>query len=72
MLEKLVELINNAYDGDLRYTVTSDTVQFRDIPQYKAAYIQGLADAIQALSDSETWFDCNYDVAVNRFTVQEV
>lgn len=72
MLETLNKLVKEAYAGDLRYTVTSDTMQFRDIPQYKAAYIQGLADAIQALSNSETRFDYNYDIATNRFTVTEL
>jgi len=72
MLEILNKLVNEAYEGDLRYTVTSDTMQFRDIPQYKAAYVQGLADAIQALSKSETRFNYCYDLATNRFTVLEV
>lgn len=72
MIEILNKLVNATYEGDLRYTVTSDTIQFRDIPQHKAAYIEGLADAIQAFSCSETRFAYHYDIATNRFVVQEV
>ena len=71
MLTTLNKLVKEAYDNDLRYTLTSDTMQFRAIPQHKAAYIQGLADAVQALSNSETHFECIYDVSTNRFTVTE-
>ena len=71
MLETLNKLVKEAYGNDLRYTLTSDTMQFCDIPQHKAAYIQGLADAIQALNNSETHFWCHYDVSTNRFTVTE-